>query len=71
MFISPHVEGTYESQVIFAADKKSSTFKDQVLCGFAGPSTSCLVSSLSSLEDHQLMDLTFISVKNNRSACQR
>lgn len=29
------------------------------------------LSALSSLEDHQLMDLTFTSVKNNKSACQR
>lgn len=71
MFLSSRVEGIYESQVIFAADNKSHAFKDQVLRGFAGPSPSCLVSSLSSLEDHQLMDLTFTSVKNNRSACQR
>lgn len=71
MFTSSHVGGTDESQVVSAADNKSHAFKDQVPCGLAGPSPSCLVSSLSSVEDHQLMDLTFPSVKNNRSACQR
>lgn len=57
-------------KVIFAADNKNRTFKDQVLCGFAGLSPSCFVSSLSSLADHQLMDLTSASMKNNGSACQ-